>query len=298
MNVAVVGLGRMGEALAQRLLQQGAAVTVWNRTPEPARRLGDAGAHVAASLRDVWTRAEVAMTFLANDEAVESVCLGQEGLVVSAPQGAVHVEMSTISPETSGHVADAADARGVHYLRCPVSGNPGVLASGNLLLIASGKRAAYDAARPALALVAEKSHYVGTGDEARIVKLAVNAVLAATTEMLAETIALCEAVGIDRGEYLDVLGDSALGSPFVRYKRDALVEHQYEATFTTAMLEKDLRLTLEVGKRTETPLPTTALVADLTRDASTHGLADYDFTALLPYLQMLAGRKTDVPVQR
>lgn len=296
MDVAVVGLGRMGEALARRLLDQGVALTVWNRSAEPAERLQGAGATVAGRVADVWSRARTAMTFLANDQAVEAVCLAPDGLLASAPEGAVLIEMSTISPESSARVADMAATRGVAYLRCPVSGNPGVLAAGNLLLIVSGERTAYERARAVLDLVAEKSHYVGGGDEARLVKLAVNAVLAATTQMLAETVALCEAAGIERGAYLDVLAASAIGSPFIRYKRDALVAREYTATFTTAMLGKDLRLVLDAAATSRTPMPATSLVAELTAAAAAHGLADCDFLALLPYLQMLAGRPTDVPV--
>lgn len=297
MEIAVVGLGRMGRVLAARLVEQGAAVTVWNRSTGPSDELRAVGVAVADSMASVWARATVAMSFLADDRAVEAVCLGEDGLLAAAPPGAVLVEMSTISPEMSARVAVEAEQRGVAYLRCPVSGNPGVLQAGNLLLIASGPRTAFDAALPALELVAASRHYVGAGDEARVVKLAVNAVLAATTELLAETVTLCEAAGIDRAAFVDVLAASALGSPFVKYKRDALVERQYDATFTTAMLDKDLRLVLREAGERHIPLPVTELVAELTDGACAGGLGGHDFLALLPYLQHRAGVATDLPVR-
>ncbi len=297
MEIAVAGLGRMGRALAARLVEQGASVTVWNRSAGPADELRAAGADVAGSVGALWGRAGVVMSFLADDRAVEAVCLGDGGLLASATPGGVLVEMSTISPGTSARVGAEAERCGVAYLRCPVSGNPGVLRSGKLLLIVSGPRAAYEAARPALELVANNSHYVGGSDEARVVKLAVNAVLAATTELLAETVTLCEAAGIERSAYVGVLAASALGSPFVAYKRDALVDRQYDATFTTEMLAKDLHLALREASERGIPLPVTELVAELTDGACDGGLGGYDFLALLPFLQHRAGVATDLPVR-
>jgi 3-hydroxyisobutyrate dehydrogenase-like beta-hydroxyacid dehydrogenase len=223
------------------------------------------------------------------------VLLGASGLVAAAPRNSLLVEMSTISPAASAEVALTAQRYGVAYLRCPVSGNPSVLAAGDLTLIVSGETRAFTAAGDLLHMVGAKVLYVGATDEARTMKLAVNAMLAATAEALAEAVLLCEASGIDRATALDVIGSSAVGSPFIAYKRQALVEHLYQATFTMAMLAKDLRLVSQAAAAAQVELPLAELVGRLAEAASAEGLADLDFLALLVHLQALAGLPTDVP---
>ncbi|HUZ21107.1 MAG TPA: NAD(P)-dependent oxidoreductase [Acidimicrobiales bacterium] len=296
MRVAVVGLGKMGSALVRRLLDQGVEVVVWNRTPAAAAPLVSEGAEQVDRLAAVWSSSTTVCSFLADDEAVQQVCLGEHGLVASAPPGAFLLEMSTISPAASARLAEAASGHRLAYLRSPVSGNPQVLAAGNLTLIVSGERSAFEASRPLLELVGPTVLYVGDADQARTMKLAVNAMLAATAEALAEAVLLCEASGIDRAVALEVLGRSAVASPFVGYKRQALLDRRYQATFTTAMLLKDLELVAGTAAATGLQLPLAALVEQLAAAACEEGLGDLDFLALLPHLQALAGRPTDVPV--
>ncbi len=296
MQVSVVGLGKMGTALAGRLLAEGFAVTVWARRSSATEPLVASGATATTEIAGIWGGVEVAMSFLADDDAVQQVYLGPGGLIETAPRGALLIEMSTISPAVSGLVAAAAEAWNLQYVRCPVSGNPGVLASGNATLIVSGGAASVEAARPVLERVGPKLYYVGEREEARVVKLAVNTMLAATAQMLAELITLCEAAGIDRSVVLEVLAGSAVGSPFIKYKTDALLERRYDATFTTAMLVKDLRLAQVVAAGGSVPVPVTDLVTELAIACCEEGLGDLDFLALLPHLQARAGRPSDVPV--
>jgi 3-hydroxyisobutyrate dehydrogenase-like beta-hydroxyacid dehydrogenase len=295
-RVAVVGLGKMGTALVGRLLSEGFAVTVWARQASATETLVASGATAAPDIAAIWGNSDLAMSFLANDDAVQQVYLGPGGLVETAPSGALLIEMSTISPEVSGLVATSAEGCNLQYVRCPVSGNPGVLISGNATLIVSGSAASVEAARPVLEHVGSKLFYVGEREQARVIKLAVNTMLAATAQMLAEVITLCEASGIDRSVVLEVLAGSAVGSPFVKYKTDALLERRYDATFTTAMLVKDLRLAQSVAAGSSVPLPVTDLVTELAIACCEEGLGDLDFLTLLPHLQALAGRVSDVPV--
>jgi 3-hydroxyisobutyrate dehydrogenase-like beta-hydroxyacid dehydrogenase len=296
MQVAVVGLGKMGTALAGRMLVEGFAVTVWARRASAAEPLVRSGATATTAIGGIWGNAEVAMSFLADDNAVQQVYLGPGGLIETAPSGALLIEMSTISPEVSGLVGAAAESHNLQYVRCPVSGNAGVLASGNATLIVSGDAASVEAARPVLEHVGPRLYYVGEREEARVIKLALNTMLAATAQMLAELITFCEASGVDRSVVLDVLGGSVIGSGFIKYKTEALLERRYDATFTTAMLVKDLRLAQVVAARGSVPLPVTDLVTELAIACCEEGLGDLDFLALLPHLQALAGMASDVPV--
>lgn len=296
MRATVVGLGKMGSTLARRLLEQGVEVAVWNRSPAPAEALVAAGATRVEDLSSAWRGADAVFTFLADDAAVEAVYLGDRGLFEAAPEGTLFIEMSTISPAASALLGARAEARRLAYLRCPVSGNPSVLAAGNLTLIVSGDLDAFEDAKGLLGLVGPSLLYVGGADEARVMKLAVNAMLAATAEMLAEAITLCEASGIDRAVALEVLASSAAGSPFIAYKRDALIARRYDATFTTAMLVKDLTLVGDLAAQLAVPLPVARVVAKLAEACCEEDLGGLDFLALLPHLQSLAGRPTDVPV--
>lgn len=293
MRVGIAGLGKMGSALARRLLLDGHEVMVWNRTKERAAPLLEAGAFVADSLGELAGAAEQLCTLVSDDDAALAVYLGPDGLMERCRSGQLLIDMSTISPAASAQIAAAATGRELGFLRCPVSGNPSVLLAGNLGLIASGDPAHFAAARALLERIGSKVFFVGEGERARVVKLAINAVLAATTELLAETIVLCEANGIDRARYLEVLSASAVGSPFIAYKRDALVARDYDATFTTAMLSKDLALVLEAGGLAGVAMPVSTLVAALVGDACRQGYGDLDFIALLPQLQGLSGRERD-----
>lgn len=291
MDVAIVGLGRMGQALARRLLDQGHRVAVWNRSPGPAQELAAAGAEVVDDLAGAWAGGRPVITFLADDDAVEVVCAD---LVAGAAPGALLIEMSTISQAASARVAEAADAAGVRYLRAPVSGNPTVITAGNLGIMVSGERAAFDDAHALLTAIGPKVYYVGDAEQARIMKLVLNAIIAGTTQLLAEAITLGEAHGLERADMLDVMAGSAIASPFIGYKTKALVERDYTATFSTALLAKDLGLAMDAAG--DVPLPVTELVRRLTDETVAEGLGELDFLALLPHLQQLAGRPTDVPV--
>ncbi|MGH8989680.1 MAG: NAD(P)-dependent oxidoreductase [Acidimicrobiales bacterium] len=297
-NIGVVGLGKMGSALTRRLLGQGAAVTVWNRSPAPVQQMVAEGATSASHLPAIWETATTVCTFLSDDGAAESVLLAEDGLLEAAPQGATLIELSTISPSTSAALADAARTREVRYVRAPVSGNPGVLAAGNLSLIVSGDPGEVESVRPLLELIGPTVTYVGPRETARVVKLAVNSLLAGTAALLAEVIVLAEAWEIERPVLLTVLQRSAIGSPFIAYKAPALLTRDFGATFTLAMALKDLRLAHDAADAVDVTVPVADLVAQEAREGCDGGFGDLDFMALLPYLQLRSGRTPDVPPNR
>jgi 3-hydroxyisobutyrate dehydrogenase-like beta-hydroxyacid dehydrogenase len=289
MDVAIVGLGRMGRALAQRLLDQGHDVAVWNRSPGPAQELAAAGATALADLPAAWDDRRTVITFLADDAAVEAVC---GDLIAAAPEGAMLIEMSTIAPPASARVAQLAQGRGVRYLRAPVSGNPSVITAGNLGIMVSGDRDAYDAAHELLLAIGPKVYYVGDREQARVMKLVLNSIIAGTTQLLAEALTLGEANGLDRADMLEVIGGSAVASPFIGYKTTALVERDYTTTFSVALLAKDVDLALQTAG--DVSLPVLEEVRRLTDETVADGLGDHDLLALLVHLQRRAGLPTDI----
>jgi 3-hydroxyisobutyrate dehydrogenase-like beta-hydroxyacid dehydrogenase len=290
MRIGVVGLGRMGEPIARRLLDSGHEVTVFNRTATRTDGLVERGAKRAGSPAEVWESADACITMIADDEALRGVMLGDDGLLREGPPGRVLIDMSTVSVEASRAVAGEAGAAGIAYLRAPVSGNPSVVVAGNLTIIVSGDHEAFELLEPALRDVGPNVFYLGAGEEARVMKLALNLMVAGTAELMAEALVLGEASGLDRATMLEVMGTSAVGSPFVKYKTAPLVADDYTATFTSAMMHKDLSLALEAGQAVAVPLPATVLVRRLLEECISTGMGELDLMALLPRLEREANR--------
>jgi 3-hydroxyisobutyrate dehydrogenase-like beta-hydroxyacid dehydrogenase len=287
MRVAVLGLGRMGSAIAERLEKAGHELSVWNRSPAASEPFGARGVHVLDRPAGAWERADVCVTMLSDGPAAEAVAADLLG--GDPPGGAALVDMSTISAEPSARVAAACAERGVAFLRAPVSGNPSVVAAGNLGIIVSGPHDEFERLRPTLADIGPNIYFVGDGEQARIVKLALNLMIGATAQMMAEALVLAEKNDIDRATMLEVMGGSAVGSPFVKYKTDALVADDYASTFTASLLYKDLALALEAAHEAGVPLPLTAATQQLVEGCIASGMGDDDLTALLPRLRREAG---------
>jgi 3-hydroxyisobutyrate dehydrogenase-like beta-hydroxyacid dehydrogenase len=288
MRVAVLGLGRMGVPIAERLEEAGHELSVWNRSGGPESAFAERGVRVLGRPSEAWAHADVCITMLADGAAVEAVTLGEDGLLAGEASGAL-IDMSTIGADSSARVAGECDRRGVSFLRAPVSGNPSVVAAGNLGIIVSGPRDAFDRLGDTLRDIGPNVFYVGAGEESRIVKLALNVMIGGTAQLMAEALVLGEKYGIDRAAMLEVMGGTAMGSPFVKYKTDALVADDYSSTFSSSMLYKDLALALEAAHEAGTPLPVAAVTEQLVEACIATGMGDDDFTALLPRLRREAG---------
>ena len=288
-TVGLVGLGNMGTAIAERLLAAGFPLVVNNRTAEKAQALAALGAHVATTPEELVEQVDVVLTSLANDAAFEDVA----GRVIAAARpGTVLVDMSTVSPDASARVASLAEVASVRYLRAPVSGNPSVVRAGNLTFIVSGARGTLDEIEAVLGAVGPTIHYVGEGEQARIVKLAINLMIAVLAQVMSEALVLGEASGVSRAALLDVMASSAAGAPFVKYKAEPLLRDDFSATFTTALMAKDIDLVLDAAREAGVELP-------LAREMKTHlcaaidaGYADDDFIALFLHLRRASGLAT------
>jgi 3-hydroxyisobutyrate dehydrogenase-like beta-hydroxyacid dehydrogenase len=282
MKLSVLGLGNMGAPIAERLLAAGHDVAVWNRSAAAAEPFPT----VLAAPADAWEHGDVAITMLADDAAVAAV-LGE--LLAPGRDGRTAIDMSTISVDGSAALARRADESGVAYLRAPVTGNPSVVRAGNLGVIASGPRAVYDAVEAPLRDIGPTHFFVGEGEQARVVKLAVNLMIGGTSQLIAEALVMAERNDIDRAAMLEVMGGSAIGSPFVRYKTAALVADDYASTFTSFGLYKDLALAIRCANEVQVPLPVTTLVQQLVQGCIAQGMGGDDMMALLPRLRREAG---------
>jgi len=292
MKVSVLGLGQMGTAIAERLIDAGHEVGVWNRTKGKAGGLVASGAVELDTPGDAW-EAQVVITMLADSAALTDVTLGTDGLAHGTRgRGKFLIDMSTVSPESSQQVAEIAATQGIRYLRAPVSGNPGVVRAGNLTIVVSGADDDYTAMKGLLSDIGPNVYRAGAGEAARIVKLALNLVIAGTAELLAESLTLAEAHGVDRAVLLEITAASAVGSPFIKYKTAPLLAEDYTSTFSTRLMHKDLDLILGSAAAGGVPLPVTAIVQQLLQACVSTGLGELDFMSLLIRLKREAGQPT------
>jgi 3-hydroxyisobutyrate dehydrogenase-like beta-hydroxyacid dehydrogenase len=281
-TVGLIGLGNMGTAAAERLLDAGYDLTVYNRSPERAEPLAARGATVAETAETLAAASEVVLTSVSDDDALEALAAA---VAAGARPGTVLVDVSTVSPGASARVAALAEGASLLYLRAPVSGNPAVVRAGNLTFIVSGPEAALERAEPVLLAIGPNINVVGDGEQARIVKLAINLVIAGLAELMAEALVLGEASGVSRAALLETMGSSAAGAPFVKYKTEPLLRDDYSATFTTSLMEKDMELVLDAAEAAGVRLPLAGEIKALVRSAIEAGYGDDDFMALFPHLR-------------
>jgi 3-hydroxyisobutyrate dehydrogenase-like beta-hydroxyacid dehydrogenase len=285
LTVSLVGLGNMGQAVAERLLDEGHAPRVYNRTPGRDDDLVERGATRLDSPAEALAGSDVCLLSLAGDDAVEAVACGDHGVLSGARPGTVLVDTSTISLAASTRVAEAADEREVAYLRAPFSGNPGAVRGGTAVLFVSGPADAFERCEPLLQAIVPNVRYLGEDEQARALKLVLQIFIGGTAELLAEGLVLGEAAGLDRKTLLEQIGASVAGSRFIEYKSGPLLRDDYSATFTTAMMRKDVDLVLELADDVEVELPITRELRSVLDAACEDGHADQDFSALLLELE-------------
>src|SRR3981081_2845784 len=250
-----IGGGRMGLALATRLLEAGHDLSVYNRTREKAEALAELGAPVVASPADLADR-DIVFTIVGGSADVEEIVTGERGLL-SRPDVSpgVIVLAPTISPAAAEAIRAAALRRGTAMLAAPVSGNPKVAASGRLTIVASGPLDAWERARPYLDLLARNVTYVGEGELARLVKVCHNLMLGVVAQCMAEVTVLAEKGGVSRADFLEFLNDSVMGSRLTRDKNPPSLNLDFKPTFTPELLLKDFHLGLDAARELGVPMP-------------------------------------------
>jgi len=280
-KIGWIGTGRMGFALATRLLAAGYDLTVYNRTRAKAEPLGAKGAKIAdrpAELADC----DVVFIMVSASKDLEAVTMGEGGLLsVEGKAPRIVVDSSTVSTETSTLIREFAATRGAQFLAAPVSGNPAVIAAGKLTLAVSGPRATFDEVEPLLNLFGHGVTWVGEGEEARLVKIAHNIMLGVVAQALSEITVLAERGGVSRQAFLAFLNDSVMGSTFTRYKTPALVNLDFTPTFTMPLLSKDFDLGLAAAHELAVPMPLASATATIIASAIGAGYQTEDFAVLL-----------------
>ena len=287
-KIHFLGVGKMGLPMASHLQAAGHALTVSDPSAERLALARSAGLAVAEP--GALAQAEFVFSSLPHDAALLAV---GEQVAQSASAGAVYVDTSTVSLAASSRVADLCSARGIAYLRTTVSGNNKMAEAAQLTVMASGPRAAYERCEPLLACWGPQRFYLGDAEQARLMKLVVNLLIAQTSAMLAEGLTLGRKGGLDWQDMWQVLGASAVGSPILRTKAVQLSQRDFTPTFTVEQMIKDLDLIVGAARDVHAPLPQTAATLQLMHAAVAQGQALDDYAAIIKAVERSAGLPTD-----
>ena len=290
-NLGFVGLGVMGSRMAKRLLDAGHSVTGYNRTKSKAQWLLDAGMKWADTPRAAAQSADIILSMVANTEALHAVTGGADGILAGLGAGKIYIDMSTVSPAASRELAKQVEAKGADMLDAPVSGSSITLEEGKLSFMVGGKREIFEKVLPYLQAIGPKATYVGGHGLAASMKVATNLSLAVQMLAFSEGLLLAEKSGIARATALEVLLNSVMASPMVKYRGPFVLKMPDEVIFDVNMMQKDLLLALEMGRQLDVPLPTTAITNQMLTAARGMGYAEKDFAVLFEVLAQMAGMK-------
>jgi 3-hydroxyisobutyrate dehydrogenase-like beta-hydroxyacid dehydrogenase len=288
MRIQFMGVGKMGLPMASHFLAAGHVMSVSDPSKERLRLAASQGLAVVAAgdLAVAMAAADAVFSSLPHDAALLDVA---SRIASTARRGSVFVDTSTVSQRASADAAALCAGAGVHYLRTTVSGNNKMAEAAQLTVMASGPRAAYDSLLPVLKLLGPNQFYLGDAEEARLMKLVVNLLIAQTSAMLAEGLALGRKGGLDWRDMWQVLGASAVGSPILRAKSVQLSERDFTPTFTVEQMIKDLELIVGEGKASHVPLAQTAMTLQLMHAAVAQGDALDDYAAIIKAVERSAG---------
>ncbi len=288
-NLGFVGLGVMGSRMVRRLLDAGHAVTGYNRTKSKAQWLLDQGMRWADTPRAVAEAADVTFSMVTDTTALRAITEGPDGVLAGLGMGKVYVDMSTVSPAASRDLAARVAAQGAHMLDAPVSGSVVTLEEGKLSIMVGGDAGTFEKVRPVLESIGPKVTHVGGNGLAVAMKIATNLSLAVQMLAFSEGVLLAEKSGIQRATAVEVLLNSVIASPMVKYRGPFVLNMPDEAWFDVNMMQKDMNLALEMGRQLDVPLPTTAITNELLTAARGMGLAEQDFAVVFEVLARMAG---------
>jgi 3-hydroxyisobutyrate dehydrogenase-like beta-hydroxyacid dehydrogenase len=282
----------MGSRMVKRLLDAGHRVTGYNRTRSKAQSLLDSGMKWGDTPSAVAESTEIIFSMVSDTQALRAVTSGDDGILAGLSSGKIYIDMSTVSPAASRDIAEQVAAKGAQMLDAPVSGSVITLEEGKLSFMVGGDRAAFEQARSILEAIGPKVTYVGGNGLAVSMKIATNLSLAVQMLAFSEGVLLAEKSGIPRETAVEVLLNSVIASPMVKYRGPFVLNMPEEAWFDVNMMQKDLLLALELGLQLDVPLPTTAITNQMLTSARALGLAEKDFAILFEVLAKMAGVTT------
>ena len=290
-SIGFIGMGHMGSHMVQRLLDAGYQVTVYDRTKEKAQELEHRGALVAQTPKELAANCQVLMACVTNDEAQQEVMFGPDGALAGVHAGSVIIDLSTVSPDASRRLFQAAKEQGVSMIDAAVSGSVPQVDQGSLVIFVGGEHQAYQQCKPILDVLGHNSFFMGASGMGTTMKLVVNTLLGLGMQALAEAIALGEKAGVEKGLLLDVLGQTAVLTPGQKSKLDNVKREQYPTNFALSLMHKDFSLVLSQAYDVSVSMPATAAAQQMYAAAMAKGM-DADFSIMIQFMEELAGLST------
>jgi len=288
-NLGFVGLGVMGGRITKRLLEAGHHLIGYNRTKSKADWLMEAGMQWGDTPRAVAEAAQITFSMVTNTKALQAVTGGPEGVLAGLSSGKIYIDMSTASPAFSRDLAKQVTQRGAYMMDAPVSGSVVTLEEGKLSVMVAGDQQIFEKVKPILEDIGPKVNYVGANGLAVTMKIATNLSLAVQMLAFSEGVLLAEKSGIPREVAVEVLLNSVIASPMVKYRGPFVMGTPDEAWFDVNMMQKDMNLALELGQQLDVPLPTTAVTNEFLTAARGMGMASEDFAIVFEVLAKMAG---------
>jgi 3-hydroxyisobutyrate dehydrogenase-like beta-hydroxyacid dehydrogenase len=288
-NLGFVGLGVMGSEMVARLLDKGHSVTGYNRTRAKAEWLIKKGMKWADTPRAVCAATDVTFSMVTNEKALAAVTEGSDGILSAIAPGKFLIDMSTVSPGYSRSLAAKVREKGADMIDAPVSGSVITLKEGKLSVMVGGRRETFDRLKPILDDIGPKVTYVGDNGLALSMKIATNLSLAVQMMAFSEGVLIAEKSGIKREVAVDVLVNSAVASPMIKYRGPFVLTMPPEAWFDVNMMQKDMLLALDIGRALDIPLPTTAVSNEFLTAARGMGFAKQDFAVVFEVLAKMSG---------
>ena len=288
-KLGFIGLGVMGGNMAARLIEKGHTVTGYNRTRSKAQWLFERGMKWADSPRAVAQASDVTFTMVTNAAALSAVTDGANGLLAGVSAGKFHIDMSTVSPDVSRALAARVREKGADMIDAPVSGSVITLQQGKLSVMVGGRKETFEKLKPLLQDIGPKVTHVGDNGVALSMKIAVNLQLAVQMLAFSEGVLLAEKSGISREVAVDVMVHSAIASPMIQYRGPFVLKQPDEAWFDVNMMQKDMLLAMDLGRKLNVPVPSTAMTNEFLTAARGMGWEKVDFAVIFDVLACMSG---------
>jgi 3-hydroxyisobutyrate dehydrogenase len=287
-KLGFIGLGNMGSRIAQRLLDHGYQVEIFDRDPAKAEAITARGGTVAKNILELARAADVVLSCLTNDEAVRTVYTGVDGVLVGARPGTIVLEMSTISPETSRELHRLGAQGDIEVLDVAISGSTPAAEQGTVTLLVGGNQDCFGAAEPIFQAIAKQYFLLGGPGSGTAMKLVVNTLLGVGMQAIAEAVVLGEKSGLDRKRLLDVLSQTAVVAPAHMGKLAKAGTNNYSPQFPLRLMNKDFELILKAAAKARVPMPATEAAFHVNSEELA-GSDEEDFSAVLRRMEEVAG---------
>ena len=290
LRIGFIGPGNMGSHMARRLCESGYKVSICGSGKKDLRPLAEKiGAGLLSSPAEAADETDVIFTMIPNGDILLEIISGEKGLVKGRLEGKILIDMSTVDPDSSKKAAEMMEKAGGTLLRAPVTGSTHYAENGTLGIMVSGRKADYEACLPMLKVLGNRQTYLGTGEEARYMKIIINMMLASVLQAYSEALVLGEKVNIPWEVMIDLIADSAAGAPIIKYKASTYKARNFAPTSTVYNMHKDMKMAMELARSVDANIPVSAATMQMYNSMMAMGNQDLDNTSILLINEMLNG---------